>query len=126
MPQADIVRVLNGLDNEIAERVKEVSFGLVANLVETTPVDTGWARANWVPRIGADNEGVITQQGDPGAASADQAAATARLAAYHIAAGKVFVSNHVDYIGDLNNGTSSQAPAGFVQAAIEKAVREST
>ena len=33
-----------------------------------------------------------------------------------------FVSNGVPYIGKLDQGSSQQAPAGFVRAAVVKAV----
>jgi hypothetical protein len=36
--------------------------------------------------------------------------------------GEVHVSNAVPYVQSLNDGHSQQAPAGFVQAAIAKAV----
>ena len=36
----------------------------------------------------------------------------------------MFVSNNVKYITRLNDGYSRQAPAGFVQSAIRKAVTQ--
>jgi formaldehyde-activating enzyme involved in methanogenesis len=36
------------------------------------------------------------------------------------------VSNNVPYINRLNEGHSAQAPAGFVQQAVAKAVADTT
>ena len=41
---------------------------------------------------------------------------------YTLDQGSVFVSNNVPYILKLNDGHSQQAPAGFIQTAIHKAV----
>ncbi len=38
--------------------------------------------------------------------------------------GRLFLSNNVPYISRLNDGSSGQAPAGFVQAAIARASGE--
>ncbi len=118
--------------NKLAERVViKLTLDLTANLIETTPVDTGWARANWVPAIGepivrdlsnleeADRLALVGSQ------VGEQGSATAKVAAsYKLERGKVFVSNNVPYILGLNEGTSAQAPAAFVQMAIAKAVTQ--
>jgi hypothetical protein len=119
-----VVRALEG----VAERVvAKIVLDVTANLIETTPVDTGWARANWVPAIGAayaaDLRGVSPTIGAISGADVLQVAGqTAVATGYRIGQGSVFVSNNVPYITRLNDGSSSQAPAGFVQRAIAKAV----
>lgn len=112
---------------EFTERVvKKIVLDTVANLIETTPVDTGWARANWLPGIGGapTNEAPRPDNGQ-GIVSAGgrQSAAVASFAtSYNLRQGEVFIVNNVPYILQLNEGSSRQAPAGFVQAAIRKAV----
>ena len=49
---SEVRRVISLLDRFTTELVIALSTNIVARLVETTPVDTGWARANWVPSIG--------------------------------------------------------------------------
>jgi hypothetical protein len=121
-----IVRALEG----VAERViTRLALDVTANLVETTPVDTGWARSNWVPAIGvpflADiAPGRATEQMVAGGVGRQQSAIVTVAATYRLGRGSVFVSNNVPYITDLNNGTSRKAPAGFVQMAIAKAVAQ--
>lgn len=117
-----VVRALEGLTERV---VRKITLDVTANLIETTPVDTGWARANWVPSIGLPRLGAATDKPDPSIVPgqvAVQQAGVFGVAAYRLKQGKVFISNNVPYIIDLNEGTSRQAPAGFVQAAIRKAV----
>ncbi len=118
-----IVRSLTRL----AERaIVKITLDVTANLVETTPVDTGWARANWVPAIGRPFEVDLrdvppTSQNAASARSTQQSAMTS-MVGYKLRRGRVFVSNNVPYVPRLNDGSSKKEPAGFVQRAIRKAV----
>lgn len=123
--------VLNELNRFTEKQVKAVTLDAVANLVETTPRRTGWARSNWLPSIGqpADVDGTAPSE-DRAAASAASRAALGQqgiaqiVTTYKLSMGKIYVTNNVPYIAQLNEGSSTQAPAGFVQAAILKAVRK--
>ncbi len=119
-----IVRSLGRL----AERVvTKITLDVTANLVEGTPVDVGWARANWIPSIGvpfsANLSGMTPTPLDVAAANQERGVATARVLGYKLGLGKVFVTNNVPYVPRLNDGSSKQAPAGFVQRAIAKAIK---
>ncbi len=119
--------ILRAVDRFTEKAVRKITLDVTANLIETTPVDIGWARANWVPSIGAsidrDLEGVRPTPQAVASATVEQQAGIAAVAAgYRLDRGSVFVSNNVDYIGKLNDGSSAQAPAGFIQRAIQKAV----
>jgi hypothetical protein len=124
--------VVTSLTGFVERIIKKLALDIVANLVSAptdggTPVDTGWARANWIPRIGEPFRGTAgtRAQAEAGNVSgAEQGAGIASVAAgYRMTSGKVFISNNVPYIVRLNEGSSRQAPAGFVQAAVAKAVR---
>ena len=73
-----------------------------------TPVDIGWARNNWIPSLGKPTDTPVGSR-DPGvgAAAAAQAKGTAEVLGYDV----------------RRDGHSRQAPRGFVQRAIRKAVR---
>ena len=103
------------------KHVKVITLDVTANLIEDTPRDTSWARSNWVPAIG---RSVDETNGSPlSVSTAAQQAGIAKVATgYTLSKGKVFVSNNVPYILPLNDGHSKQAPAGFVQLAILRAV----
>jgi hypothetical protein len=99
-----------------------------ANLREDTPVDTGWARANWMPSVG---EPVLLEShikdptpGDVMSREQAHAAGLNAVLGWQHGDGPIFVTNNVPYIGALNNGHSGQAPPGFVQIALERAVRQ--
>lgn len=114
-----VVKALNGLTEQM---VKKITLSATANLIEDTPRDTGWARANWVPTIGAPKGDVVGTSDK--VSIGDQQSGIARIATgYKLPLGRVFISNNVPYIGRLNDGSSKQAPAGFVQAAIFRAIR---
>jgi hypothetical protein len=52
------------------------------------------------------------------------AAGEVQLRSYKLDQGSLFVTNNVPYIVPLNNGSSKQAGAGFVERGIERAIRE--
>lgn len=91
-----------------------------SRVVRTTPVDTGWARANWVPSIGVP---VTEPIGTP--EQLNEAAAQAgivQVAQWRFIQGPAYISNNVPYIVFLNAGSSRQAPSGFVERAVQAAV----
>ena len=112
------------LEQAVERVIKVLAVNITANLVERTPVDTGWAKSNWIPSVG---ESVSSPQGSKenvGQAAAAQAGGQARVLGYKLNNGNVFIANNVPYISRLNDGHSNQAPAGFVQVEIEQGIRE--
>ena len=108
--------------------VLETHSILVSAPPEGTPVDTNWARANWIPRIGGPVEEPVgtrerAEAGDLPATAAAQTGIVQVATGYTLSLGPVFLSNAVPYITTLNFGSSSQSPSGFVQLAILGAVR---
>lgn len=129
MVDRQVKAIVRGLEQLTERAIKKITLDTTANLIETTPVDTGWARANWVPSIGLpidDNLSGVTPTAElASSAGARQQGALAGVAArYTLRMGSVFISNNVPYIVRLNEGSSTQAPAAFVQAAIRKAVTQ--
>lgn len=117
---SNVQRVMNELDRFASRVITLIAVEITSNLIGTTPVDTGWARANWLPSVRA-------PRGSPAGSresvsSSAQASGLAQLKAYRLNMGSVFIANNVPYIGDLNNGTSRKAPAGFVQSSILRGV----
>lgn len=124
--RAQIRAIIRGLEQVTEQVVVRLSLNVTAELIETTPVDTGWARANWVPAIGVSPVGPSVSNPDPGQVTSRQAAQAlgqAQVLSYKLGQGSVFISNNVPYIGRLNDGSSSQAPSGFIQAAIRRGVQ---
>ncbi len=89
-------------------------------VVLATPVDTGRARANWQASIGTP----IIEPTDDEDISGNSTIAHNNGAIGRRGPGQtVFISNNVEYIGDLNDGSSSQAPANFVELAVQEAIK---
>lgn len=115
-------RIGASLTRHVEKAAKAVILAIDANLKKATPVDTGWARANWIPSIG---DPVLVPDGAPTAVSTSaQAAGEAQVLSYKLGNGALWISNNVPYIRFLNYGTSSQAPSGFVEVAIATAISQ--
>jgi hypothetical protein len=122
---------LRGRDVEkgVNRIVRTVALVVDREVVLGTPVDTGRARSNWIASLGS----AVTDVRDPyspgnklGIGESNNAEAAMSQAKTIISTRKsgtdVYISNNVDYIGLLNDGSSAQAPAGFVQSAIKRGV----
>ena len=122
----DLHRRMNRIADNIDDAVKEVrddtAAYLVEELIDRTPVDTSKALSNWRVTVGAIMPDIpaltVGSRGSTRAASAASALAAAQ-AAIRAADPKavLVIFNSVKYIRALNGGSSSQAPAGFVEAA---------
>ena len=102
---------------KVADLVKrKIALELFAELLQTTPVDTGRARAGWslgpmltnnVPPEDKSGYGYdVSMNVDPSMVPQN--------------APIIYIYNNVEYIGILNTGSSTQAPREFVQIAIDK------
>lgn len=124
---ADLDKFTRG---EVIALALNVNANLRSNPPLGTPIDTGWASANWVPSVGEPFDDPRAREvRDPTpaqvAARAQQAQqGTNEVLSWRNGEGPLFSTNNVPYIGALNNGHSGQSPRGFVQAAIEKAIRQ--
>jgi hypothetical protein len=107
--------------------VRQLHLALLTAIVPATPVDTGRARSNWLTGL---NTARREQVGYPvaGAGDAIDPSGTSSLvegqqvgAAFR-APDVLYLSNNLPYIGALNEGWSRQAPAGYVQQAIETSI----
>ena len=138
MARNSVQVVVDELDRFINDVMKKLALDLVAVLASApseggTPIDTGWASANWIPYIGSPRSSPSGSRpdnavhGQNNASRADQEAGSAAVATgfKHDSGAALGVSNAVPYIIDLNDVPSStQAPRGFVQKAMHKVVRE--
>lgn len=107
--------------------VRKVALAVDSTVVLSTPVDKGRARSNWVAELDAPFEGEIEAyspgeelglgEGSNAAAAIEQAAGV--IADYNgDQNSEVHITNNLPYIEVLNDGSSDQAPANFVEEAI--------
>lgn len=123
--------ILADLDGYTERTIVDLSLNVTANLQEDTPRDTSWARSNWIPSVGTPADPLPEPEGrpQPGNVSAARARAEAGIAAvvgYRLNKGSVFAVNGVPYIEQLNRGSSTQAPADFVDGSIQRAIKQTT
>lgn len=117
-------RRLNRFKKKLNKATIKIAVIILKDLVFVTPVDTSRALSNWQVRIlqGATTEispYSLGQRGSTKSASAVAALQTGQTILNIRSFGKeIYISNLLDYIADLNRGSSRQQPAGFVERAV--------
>ena len=118
---------------EEADRtVRAAALAADQAVVMATPVDKGRARSNWLVELDAPARTTIEPYvpGEGGNTAGPNASAAlsqgrATIGRYNGDANRaIAISNNLPYIGRLNDGYSKQAPAGFVQKAVQAAVKQ--
>lgn len=92
--------------------VRATALLAYAYIIQSTPVDTGRARANWNISV---NSVIYTTTDSTTVPDTNPTLDYKEGDTYYI-------SNNLPYIQRLNDGYSQQAPANFVEKAIELAI----
>lgn len=109
--------------------VRETALAADQTVVLATPVDTGRARSNWQVQLNgpvdtARDAYVDGAEGSTRGQNAQAAIEQARavISGYNGSKDRaIHITNNLPYIGRLNEGSSAQAPAGFVEEAVHVA-----
>lgn len=125
---ADLARVLEAkakaIDAAASKTAVNVAIAMVKHLAYNTPVDTSQALSNWVVSLDNPYRGTVGAHvpGMFGSTHAPSAEATIAQAIYVLANKKpgqpIYITNNLDYIVALNQGTISKQPGSFVEAAL--------
>jgi len=122
------IRVLEKRLARVADRLSVAVAGLIGDigeeignaLVPATPVDTGFARANWRPSLNLAQLVPVTRTDPTGSATVSRIAVVAR----QVQVGDTFhLTSNIPYIEALNEGSSPQAAKGFVQESVRRGTR---
>lgn len=117
---------MNRLDGFVEDLCVDITLNVTANLKASTPKDTGFAAANWVPTKGSpDRTRIRRRDRSPESAvrrATVQATKESEVRSFKLRDGKLSVVNRTPYLEQLNEGHSDQAGPGFVQRAVRKAV----
>ena len=113
--KADISRFLSNAKGKHAEITAKLAFDVLRQIVQRCPVDTGRARSSWFASEGApvfSETSRIDKSGNP---SLERGA--------KVFNGKkqfpvYFITNSLQYVAQLEQGSSKQAPNGFVAVSI--------
>lgn len=92
--------------------VQTVCADLFSRVILDTPVDTGRARGNWVPAIGAPSNSVDNNKFDGSGQSTVSAAVSVSRSAKM--GDTIHLTNNLPYIKKLENGYSKKSPRGMV------------
>lgn len=111
---AQSARIGDALRKHVSDVLKMLALEIDRQLRKLTPVDTGHARRNWVPSVGSRSLGEVDDE-------SAHATGIAQVLSYKLTDGSIWVANAVAYIRALNYGHSQQAPAGFIELAIDTA-----
>ena len=116
-------RRLNRVSKRLADYVvgvqRDVVVAIGDRIVRATPVDTGFARGNWVPAINRQPSLPVTLLDKQAVLAPARIANAARA----LRIGDTFyISNNAPYIALLNSGYSPQAAAGFVRENVAAGV----
>lgn len=122
---AELEKVVNGFIEKrtVPRLLRNVSM----MLREDNPVATGYSRSNWLSQVNSpisspfSTRPVVEAFGEQAAIENQRNLLAAAISRYKLG-DTVFISNNVDYIGDLNKGSSPQAVSGWVQSAIKKGI----
>lgn len=124
-----LTAIAKGIPINSRQLVGAVAEAVGPVLIEATPVDTGRARANWRGGVGSPETGVLFTP--PMAPPSPDAGASIALSSIIGAAiqykgqkAGISIANNLDYIASLNNGSSKQAPSGFVYKAVVAGIAE--
>lgn len=117
--------VRDALDRTVERVVTFVTLEAWSNLRDPpqsggTPVKTGFARASWIPSVGESSS--LDGGSKQSVSDAPAQRGAAEVMTYHLSQGAAFVTTNVWYVALLNDGSSAQAPAGFVDSAVARAV----
>ena len=117
---------LNNMNQVIEDAVglitRKVSLDVLSRVVLATPVLTGRARGNWQVDVGGVPSGELTVT-DPGGGATISAGSAKIGEVKQKPFQEVNLVNNLPYISALNGGSSNQSPAGFVENAVDAAVR---
>lgn len=98
------------LVEEKNKKLRAVFMQTIKDIVFRTPIDTGRARQGWVASVGS-----------PDYSSNGSNSLEAGKVPKFVFGKTVYLANAVDYIEDLEHGTSRQAPNGMVEIALKNA-----
>jgi hypothetical protein len=90
--------------------VRKIVFDAFNMVVKKTPVDTGRARGNWIVSVNSIDRTVKLDATRPNAISIKKGDGV----------NPIYITNSLDYIHDLESGTSKQARSGMVAVTINE------
>jgi len=92
---------------------------LFSGVIKATPVDTGRARGNWQTAVGSPEQAETDRVDKSGGEAIAEVESKTPQGAGQV----TYLSNNLPYIEELENGSSTQAPEGFVRKNMDRVQR---
>lgn len=114
------------IPKQVNELTIQVALDVTFDLIDTTPVDTSKALSSWkatrIAPFPSEVEAYFPGNfGYTATSSRNAAKSDAESNLKNKKPGEtIYIVNNADYIADLNNGSSKQAPSGFVEMSVAK------
>lgn len=105
------------LDEFVTEDIQKVAAQIDRELVMETPKDTVQAAGNWLVTVGTPSDATPNTNSAGAAITQGQSAINSLRPRQ-----KLYIQNLTPYIQRLDEGHSLQAPRGFIQRIITRAV----
>ena len=113
------------VDGSFEKVVRKTCFDLYTRIIKRTPVDTGRAKASW--GIGTEHSDAVAPKGEYAVTDLEHYSPSDISSAMTSSSGgftftvdddQVIIYNNVEYIADLENGSSQQALSGMVALSL--------
>lgn len=120
---AQMKGIAQDVERNFVDGVRHTMDVVQETLIRGTPVDTGRARNGWKVSEGAPDQGSPQMIG-PFDVTGEYRIIENRkvIEASHGADPDFYVQSTVPYVPELNAGSSAQAPAGFIETAIQAGI----
>ena len=128
--ERDLIRFIKKTNTAPKLAAKRIAFEVFRGVTEKTPVDTGWAKANWKFTVGKVDTSVLDKaafKGTRGARSKAQAANADQRGGVQKVVNpypRYIVSNSTPYIGELEAGRTKQVGKGYMITRTLGTVRQ--
>ena len=117
----NFIKLANKLDKGVENKMKKLTLDIHSQVTQDTPKKTGWAANNWIPAIGKPFTKTVGSPKNTNPNNTFIVSGIAEVLTYTLKKGFIYISNNVPYISRLNQGSSKQAPAMFVEKAVKRA-----
>lgn len=111
--ELQIRRFEDELPEQHRKRVQEIALDAISSITEKTPVDTGFAWMNWNLSLDRPDFSTGESRADPLSRAGPE---LKRLKPFQ----DVYIANGAEYIGELEDGHSKQAPYGMVATTLAR------
>jgi len=121
----DIDRFIKKAKGREARFVREFAQDLAEEIIQETPVQTGFLRASWAAGINAPDSGHMGQRGTVDSPS-DPGGTMGRISLNLSKArpgDTIFISNNAEYAPHVEFGTSKMSPRAFVRRTVARAAQ---